>query len=62
MALSCLGRDPCTTEFMNLLVHVLHVTHTAALEGSTIYARDLVDRTFRRLTVRLNFIPTSSLT
>jgi len=32
--------------FTNLLIRVLHVSHPAALEGSTRYAREIVDRSF----------------
>jgi hypothetical protein len=50
MASSCLGRDSCTREFTVLLVHVLYVSHRLALEGSTTYARELVDRCFKKYT------------
>jgi len=30
-----------------LLIHVLHVSHPAALEGSTHYAREIVDKFFQ---------------
>jgi len=33
-----------------LLVHVLHVSHPAALEGSTRYAREIVDGFFKKYT------------
>jgi len=33
-------------EFKFLLIHVLHVSYPAALEGSTRYAREIVDRFF----------------
>jgi len=33
-------------EFTFILIHVLHVSHPAALEGSTRYARETVDRFF----------------
>jgi hypothetical protein len=33
-------------EFTILLIHVLHVSHPAVLEGSTRYAREMVDRFF----------------
>ena len=50
MALRCWCRDPCTKEFTVLLVHVLRVSHPTALEGSTVYARELVDRFFKKYT------------
>ena len=46
----CLGIDPTIREFTFLLIHVLHVSHPAALEGSTRYAREIVDRFFRKYT------------
>ena len=33
-----------------LLIHVLHVSHPAALEGSTHYAREIVDKFFQTYT------------
>ena len=39
----CRGRSK---EFTFLLIHVLHVSRPAALEGSTTYAREIVDRFF----------------
>ena len=33
--------------FTVLLIHVLHVSHPAALEGSTRYAREIVDKFFQ---------------
>ena len=46
----CLGLDSNIREFTFLLIHVLHVSHPAALEGSTRYAREIVDRFFRKYT------------
>jgi len=46
MALCCRGTRDTVKEFTFLLIHVLHVSHPAALEGSTHYARDIVDRFF----------------
>ena len=34
-------------EFTILLIDVLHVSHPAALDGTTHYAREIVDRFFR---------------
>ena len=50
MVLCCLGIDSTVKEFTFLLIHVLHVSHPAALEGSTSYAREIVDRFFRTYT------------
>jgi hypothetical protein len=49
MASCCLGRSS-VKEFTILLIHVLHVSHPAALEGSTRYAREIVDRFFKEHT------------
>jgi hypothetical protein len=38
------------TEFTVLLVHVLNVSHPVALEGSSRYARELVERFLRKYT------------
>ena len=46
MALCCRGTGNTVKEFTFLLIHVLHVSHPAALEGSTRYAREIVDRFF----------------
>jgi len=46
MALCCTGDQATVKEFTFLLIHVLHVSHPAALEGSTRYAREIVDRFF----------------
>ena len=43
MALCCLGRNFTVEEFTILLIYALHVSHPAALEGSTRYAREIVD-------------------
>jgi hypothetical protein len=48
MAPCCVGSS--VKEFTVLLIHVLHVSHPSALEGSTRYARELVDRFFRNHT------------
>jgi hypothetical protein len=50
MALCCLGSSSTVREFTFLLIHVLHISHPAALEGSTRYARELVDSFFRKYT------------
>ena len=50
MARCCLGIDSTVKEFTFLLIQVLHVSHPAALEGSTSYAREIVDRFFRKYT------------
>lgn len=47
MALCCVGTGDTVKEFTFLLIHVLHVSHPAALEGSTRYARELVDKFFK---------------
>jgi hypothetical protein len=47
MAPCCLGRKSTVKEFTVLLIHVLHVLHPAALEGSMRYAREIVDGFFR---------------
>jgi hypothetical protein len=39
-----------TREFTVLLVHVLYVSDRSALQGSTEYARELVERFFRKYT------------
>jgi len=46
MALCCTGEVATVKEFTFLLIHVLHVSHPAALERSTRYAREIVDRYF----------------
>jgi hypothetical protein len=50
MAPCCLGRRASVKEFTILLIHVLHVSHPAAIEESTHYARDIVDRFFKEHT------------
>jgi len=50
MALCCRGIGDSVKEFTVLLIHVLHVSHPAALEGSTRYAREIVDRFFQEHT------------
>jgi hypothetical protein len=47
MAPCCLGRQATVRNFTVLLIHVLHVSHPAALEGSTRYAREIVDKFFQ---------------
>jgi hypothetical protein len=42
--------DCSVKEFTFLLIHVLRVSHPAALEGSTRYAREIVDRFFSKYT------------
>jgi hypothetical protein len=46
MALCYCRSGGAVKEFTFLLIHVLHVSHTAALERSTRYAREIVDRFF----------------
>ena len=51
MALCCYPRSTVgDTEFTVLLVHVLNVSHPVALEGSSKYARELVERFIRKYT------------
>ena len=52
MALCCCcgGRRSSVKEFTVLLIHVLHVSHPSALEGTTRYARDIVDGFFKEHT------------
>jgi len=50
MALCCFGAGATVKEFTVLLIHILHVSHPAALEGSTHYAREIVERFFREHT------------
>jgi hypothetical protein len=45
-----LGTNATVKEFTFLLIHVLHVSHPAAFEGSTHYARETVDGVFRKYT------------
>jgi hypothetical protein len=55
MAPCCFGSS--VREFTFLLIHVLHVSHPAALEGSTRYAREIVDRFFSKYTqIDLSYI------
>ena len=49
MALCCRGAGATVKEFTVLLIHVLHESHPAALEGSTRYARE-IDRFFNEHT------------
>jgi hypothetical protein len=42
--------DKLQLEILVLLIHVLHVSHLAALEGPTHYAREIVDNFFRTYT------------
>ena len=46
MAWCCSRPKGAVKEFTFLLIRVLHVSHPAALEGSTRYARELVDQFF----------------
>jgi len=50
MALCCLGRNSSIKEFTVLLIHVLHVSHPEALEGSTRFVREIVDGFFKEHT------------
>ena len=57
MALCCCGSRPTVKEFTLLLVYVLHVSHPAALEGTTRYAREIVDKFFSAHTsIDVNYI------
>ena len=47
MATCCFGRQTTVRNFTVLLIHVLHVSHPAALEGSTHYAREIIDKFFQ---------------
>jgi len=47
MAPCCCKRQVAVRNFTVLLIHVLHVSHPAALEGSTHYAREIVDKFFQ---------------
>jgi len=47
MAPCCFGRQATVRNFSVLFIHVLHVSHPAALEGSTHYAREIVDKFFQ---------------
>ena len=42
----CLGKRFNIKDFTFLMIHVLHVSYSAALEGSTRYARAIVDNFF----------------
>ena len=46
MAWCCCRPKGAVKEFTFLLIRVLHLSHPAALEGSTRYARELVDQFF----------------
>ena len=50
MAPCCLRTNSTIKEFTFLLIQVLHVSHPAALEGSTLYAREIADGFFRKYT------------
>jgi hypothetical protein len=50
MAFCCCGTNRTVKEFTDLLIHVLHVSHPAALEGSAHYAREIVDGFFSKYT------------
>ena len=50
MAPCCLGTNCTLKEFTCLLIQVLYVSHPAALEGSTHYAREIVNIYFRKYT------------
>jgi hypothetical protein len=48
---TCCGKTETTVkEFTVLLIHVLHVSHPAVLNESTAYAREIVDRFFKKYT------------
>jgi hypothetical protein len=46
----CPGARGTVKKFTILLIHVLHVSHPNALEGTTCYAREIVDRFFKEHT------------
>ena len=46
----CLGTNSTVKEFTVLLIQVLRVSHPAALEGSTHYAREIVNRFLKKFT------------
>jgi hypothetical protein len=50
MALCCCGSGGSVKEFTILFIHVIHASHPAELEGSTRYAREIVDRFFSERT------------
>jgi hypothetical protein len=50
MAPCRLGTNSTIREFTFLLIRVLHVSHPAALEGSTRYPREIIDGFFRKYT------------
>jgi hypothetical protein len=53
---SCCSKKPIGgTKFTVLFVYVLNVLHLLALEGSSVYARQLVERCFRKYT-KINFV------
>lgn len=43
-------------ELTSLLIHVLHVSHPTALQGSTNYAREIVDRFFLASLLKVSHI------
>ena len=58
MALCCRGAGATVKEFTVILIHVLHVSHSAALEGSTRYAREIVV-IFFMITLKLTLVTLS---
>ena len=50
MAPCCVQLNNTVKEFTILLIQVLHVSHPSALEGSTRYAREFVERFFEEHT------------
>ena len=50
MAPCCLRLNNTVKEFTIFLIQVLHVSHPSALEGSTRYVRELVERFFQEHT------------
>ena len=60
MAPCCLGTNCTVKEFTFLLIHVLHVSHPAALERSTHYAWPTVNRLFKKYTqIDISYIDTN---
>jgi hypothetical protein len=54
----CCGRTETTVkDFTVLLIHVLHVSHPAVLNKSTVYTRKIVDGFFRKYTrIDVNYL------
>jgi hypothetical protein len=57
MALCCLRTNGTVKEFTILLIHVLHVSHPASLEGSIRYSCEIVGGFFSKHTlIDISFI------